>query len=364
MCDIREIPQIYFGHEVNITQLLYWNFLLNYQVPFCTAEYSVYCKFLPYWLPYHTYFSVRLFFESVLVLPSHFRCICGPSFLVSFPGSSSSAGPSHAEWVLALVPWLSLAPLCLVSVWDAVPCGHTVWMLMVFLPYSLASPSPLSDGSACVSFILPFIQWSVSSLCAWNHFQVLGYRVEQDMVFSWGRWAAALTNFRGLLLLGRREVLAERLSSLRSLWSSDLVESPPCRGPFVGHTLCPQGAVSSFESSAEVASAFSCQPLPTPPLTWSASPNSTVYRAEHQCLVPLLLASEWIFFCLVSFSLSSSLSDCLFFRRELGCQPWDTFHDTCRMGLVSPQSSSVLTLLGQLRCRVIFTVLSLCVAGI
>ena len=23
MCDIREIPQIYFGHEVNLTQLLY-----------------------------------------------------------------------------------------------------------------------------------------------------------------------------------------------------------------------------------------------------------------------------------------------------------------------------------------------------
>lgn len=94
MCDIREIPQIYFGHEVSITQLLYWNFLLDYEIPFVQLNTMYTFKFLPYWLLYHTYLPADGFFlESILVLPSHFHYICGSSFLVSFLGSSSSACP-------------------------------------------------------------------------------------------------------------------------------------------------------------------------------------------------------------------------------------------------------------------------------
>ena len=92
MCDIREIPQIYFGHEVNLTQLLYSNFLLDCEVPFCTAEYNVYFKIFTILALYHTYLSVDHFFlESILALCCHLCCICGCSFLVSFLGSSSSA---------------------------------------------------------------------------------------------------------------------------------------------------------------------------------------------------------------------------------------------------------------------------------
>ena len=52
---------------------------------------------------------------------------------------------------------------------------------------------------------------------------------------------------------------------------------------------------SSFEPFAAVASLFSCQVLPAPPLTWSASPNSTVCRAERQCLVSFA-SNFWVDF--------------------------------------------------------------------
>ena len=101
-------------------------------------------------------------------------------------------------------------------------------------------------------------------------------------------------------------------------------------------------------SFALVASSFSCQPLPAPPLSWSASPHLTVYRAEHQCLMSFA-SIFWVDFLLCHFPLSSSLSDCLFFRYELGCQPWDTFHGTCRIELGNLPVLICLTLLGQLR---------------
>lgn len=180
---------------------------------------------------------------------------------------------------------------------------------MVFLPYSLASPSPLSHGSACVSFILPFIQWLVSSLCAWHRSGYWDTELNKTWYFlEEGRWQPC--NFRGHSLLGRLEVLAERLSSLRSLWSSDLVESPPCRGPCVDHS----------ESSE-------CSPAPLSRLRWwplhshaSHSPLLPFRGQLHQTRLctglsisvscPLLLTSEWIFCCVISPFLPHSLTAC------------------------------------------------------
>lgn len=192
MCDIREIPQIYFGHEVNITQLLYWNFLLNYQVPFCTAEYSVYCKVLTVLaslshllLCWSSLFWIRpcLAFPLPLHLwPFLFGVL---SWLIFICRSLT------CQWVLALVPWLSLPR----SVWSL----SETWFLWSYcldadgFPTLLSCLTLSSEWWICLCFIHSSIHSVIGELpVCLESFQVLGYRVEQDMVFSWGRWAAAL----------------------------------------------------------------------------------------------------------------------------------------------------------------------------
>lgn len=170
---------------------------------------------------------------------------------------------------------------------------------MVFLPYSLASPSPLSHASACVSFILPFIQWLVSSLCAWHRSRYWDTELNKTWYFlEKGRQQPC--NFRGHLLLGRREVLAERLSSLRSLGSSDLVESPLCRGPFVGHSVSSKCSPAPLSHLQRWPLRSHVRHSPLLPLRGQPHQTRLCAGLSVSVLCPLLLTSEWIF-CLVSF---------------------------------------------------------------
>ena len=155
-----------------------------------------------------------------------------------------------------------------------------------------------SESWICLCFIHSSIHSVIGELpVCLASFQVLGYRVEQDMIFSWERQPC---NFRGHLLLGRREVLAERLSSLRSLGSSDLVESPLCRGPFVGHSVSSKCSPAPLSHLQRWPLRSHVRHSPLLPLRGQPHQTRLCAGLSVSVLCPLLLTSEWIF-CLVSF---------------------------------------------------------------
>lgn len=230
------------------------------------------------------------------------------------------------QWVLALVPWLSLPR----SVWSlseaAVPCESLPISGCWWFSYLVFSLYSHSWSTYAVHSFHSFSNGGVIPMSP-ESFQILGYRVRTDSAVRSG-----LSLFRRLLLLGRScENFHEGSWVAWGLCEAQiLVESPPCRGPFVGHSVsseCSQLLWCRLQSGPQ----FSYQPLPSP-LTSLIKLDCVQGWASVSCA----FASNfwWFHWCPVSFPLSSPLNTCYKAESRDGMSALDTSWHLLGLGCI------------------------------